>query len=41
MSLPARLRGALAAALAYLWSGWGAITSLLLFCALWELGGQV
>lgn len=36
-----RLRDMLAATLAYLWSGWGAITSLLLFCALWEFGGRV
>lgn len=36
-----RLRRALAATLSYLWSGWGAISSLLLFCALWEWGGQV
>jgi len=35
-----RLCNALAATLAYLWSGWGAITSLLLFCALWEWGAQ-
>lgn len=28
------------AVLAYLWSGWGAVSSLLLFCALWEWGGQ-
>jgi len=35
------LRGALAATLAYLWSGWGAIASVLLFCALWEFGGRV
>ncbi|QLF92533.1 ABC transporter permease [Pseudomonas sp. ABC1] len=27
--------------LSYLWSGWGAIASLLLFCAAWELAGQV
>ena len=32
---------ALLAALNYLWSGWGALTSLLLFCAAWELAGQV
>lgn len=25
----------------YLWSGWGAIASLLLFCALWELGATL
>lgn len=31
---------ALGATLNYLWSGWGAIASLLLFCAAWELGGQ-
>ncbi len=41
MRLLAWLRGGLASGLSYLWSGWGAITSLLLFCALWELGGQV
>ena len=35
------LRGAMASVLSYLWSGWGAVTSLLLFCALWEYGGQV
>ncbi|MET4160808.1 NitT/TauT family transport system permease protein [Marinobacterium sp. MBR-111] len=34
------LRG-MARALAYLWSGWGAITSLLLFCAAWEAGGRL
>lgn len=26
---------------AYLWSGWGAIASLCLFCALWEWGAQI
>lgn len=26
--------------LSYLWSGWGALSSLLLFCAAWELTGQ-
>src|SRR5690554_7217843 len=26
----------LTATLSYLWSGWGAIASLLLFCAVWE-----
>lgn len=31
----------LAASLSYLWSGWGAIASLLLLCALWELGAQL
>lgn len=36
-----RLRDALASTLVYLWSGWGAVTSLLLFCALWEFGGRV
>ena len=41
MNLLVWLRGVLASGLSYLWSGWGAITSLLLFCALWELGGQV
>jgi len=30
----------LSSSLSYLWSGWGAIASLLLFCALWELAGQ-
>ena len=28
-------------ALAYLWSGWGALASLLLFCAVWEWGAAV
>lgn len=41
MTLLARLQGAVASTLGYLWSGWGAITSILLFCALWEFGGQV
>ncbi|MGB6102666.1 MAG: ABC transporter permease subunit [Pusillimonas sp.] len=36
-----RLRKALAATLAYLWSGWGAVASLLLFCALWEFGAGI
>ncbi|HWK55484.1 MAG TPA: ABC transporter permease subunit, partial [Hyphomicrobiales bacterium] len=36
-----RLRDALAATLSYLWSGWGAVASLLLFCALWEYGAHV
>ncbi|MFA5521955.1 MAG: ABC transporter permease [Castellaniella sp.] len=36
-----RLSAALTATLGYLWSGWGAVSSLLLFCALWEWGGQV
>ena len=31
---------ALGAALAYLWSGWGAVASLLLFAALWEAAAQ-
>ncbi|MFC3338527.1 ABC transporter permease [Paracandidimonas soli] len=35
------IRAMLAATLSYLWSGFGAIASLLLFCALWEWGGQV
>lgn len=35
-----RLLDACGAVLAYLWSGWGAIASLLLFCALWELAAQ-
>ncbi|UJB67373.1 ABC transporter permease subunit [Acidovorax sp. YS12] len=35
------LRGALASVLGYLWSGWGAITSILLFLAVWEFGGKV
>lgn len=35
------IRDALASTLVYLWSGWGAIASLLLFCALWEFGAQV
>ncbi|WP_022964130.1 ABC transporter permease [Halopseudomonas pelagia] len=29
------------AALSYLWSGWGALASLLLFAAVWELAAQV
>lgn len=33
-----RSQRVLAAVLSYLWSGWGAIASLLLFCALWEWG---
>ena len=37
--LPGALR-ALGAALTYLWSGWGAIASLLLFAALWEAAAQ-
>lgn len=41
MTLFSWLRGASASVLSYLWSGWGAIASLLLFCALWEFGGQV
>lgn len=41
MTVLIRLRDALASTLAYLWSGWGAVTSLLLFCALWEFGGRV
>ena len=35
-----RLADGARAVLAYLWSGWGAVASLLLFCALWEWGGQ-
>jgi NitT/TauT family transport system permease protein len=35
-----RLGQAVTAALAYLWSGWGAIASLCLFAALWEAGAQ-
>ncbi|MFT0544844.1 ABC transporter permease [Allopusillimonas ginsengisoli] len=35
-----KLRNAGAATLAYLWSGWGAIASILLFCALWEAGAR-
>jgi len=31
---------ALRATLGYLWSGWGAIASVLLLCALWEWGAQ-
>ncbi len=38
---PARLRHGAASAGAYLWSGWGAIASLLLFCALWEFGAGI
>ncbi|WP_136475653.1 ABC transporter permease [Pseudomonas sp. DG56-2] len=29
------------ATLIYLWSGWGAVASLLLFCAAWELAGEL
>lgn len=36
-----KMGDALAATLAYLWSGWGAVASLLLFCALWEYGGRI
>lgn len=36
-----RFTGALAAILSYLWSGWGAIASLLLFFAAWEWGAQI
>lgn len=32
---------ALTATLGYLWSGWGAIASLLLFCGVWELISQL
>ncbi|KAB0616262.1 ABC transporter permease subunit [Castellaniella defragrans] len=39
-AVPRRLADGAGAALAYLWSGWGAVASLLLFCALWEWGGQ-
>ncbi|MBN9426560.1 MAG: ABC transporter permease subunit [Burkholderiales bacterium] len=39
--LLAWLRKLFAPPLSYLWSGWGAVASLLLFCALWEFGGQV
>ncbi|MGB7482959.1 MAG: ABC transporter permease subunit [Castellaniella sp.] len=35
-----RLAEGAGSVLAYLWSGWGALASLLLFCALWEWGGQ-
>lgn len=35
------LRDSLQATLGYLWSGWGAIASLLLFCAAWELAGEI
>ncbi len=34
------LQKAVAATLNYLWSGWGALASLLLFCTAWELAGQ-
>lgn len=36
-----RLYGGLTSVLTYLWSGWGAIASLLLFCAAWEWGAQI
>lgn len=35
------MRKIVPSSLAYLWSGWGAITSILFFLALWEWGGQV
>lgn len=35
-----QLQKALAATLNYLWSGWGALASLLLFCTAWELASQ-
>src|SRR5690606_21096994 len=35
-----RLAEGAGSVLAYLWSGWGAVASLLLLCALWEWGGQ-
>lgn len=41
MSFMVRVRGVFASVFGYLWSGWGAVTSLLLACALWEAGGQV
>lgn len=34
------LLAGLRATLNYLWSGWGALASLLLFCAAWELAGR-
>lgn len=43
MFLSSFLRGArraVAACAVYLWSGWGAVASVLLFCALWEWGAQ-
>lgn len=36
-----RFSGMAGRILAYLWSGWGAITSLLLFCAAWEVCGRL
>ncbi len=36
-----RLFDRLGGALAYLWSGWGAIASLLLFLALWDFGNRI
>nr|WP_312596548.1 ABC transporter permease subunit [Stutzerimonas nitrititolerans] len=36
-----KLRDGLLATLSYLWSGWGALASLLLFCAAWEFTGRV
>lgn len=36
-----RFPDVLAAMMSYLWSGWGAIASLLLFCAAWEWGAQI
>ncbi|NBC12332.1 MAG: ABC transporter permease subunit [Gammaproteobacteria bacterium] len=37
----ARLLRRSGAALAYLWSGWGAVASLFLFLALWDLGNRI
>ncbi|RFA27964.1 ABC transporter permease [Alkalilimnicola ehrlichii] len=36
-----RLRGGATATLSYLWSGWGAIASLLMFLAVWDLGNRI
>lgn len=35
-----RLKSLIPDTFSYLWSGWGALASLLLFCAAWELAGQ-
>lgn len=39
-SAPAALAAALRRALAYLWSGWGAVASLLLLAAAWQFGAE-
>lgn len=41
LTLLHRIQRGIAAVLVYLWSGWGAVASVLLFCALWEWGAAV